>query len=108
MNKFDLIKSGGEWLGKCRSWIQWNCINGSDVTWSSNDVLRTTHGNITVKDIEHVSAEVAAHLVTEIEKLKEKEQTINILLCDIKTLLLDVDTPTKEQRSNIVHRIAEL
>jgi hypothetical protein len=30
------------------------------------------------------------------------------LLCDIKTLLLDVDTPTREQRSDIVHRIAGL
>jgi hypothetical protein len=30
------------------------------------------------------------------------------LLCDIKTLLLDVDTPTREQRSDIVHRIAQL
>lgn len=30
------------------------------------------------------------------------------LLCDIKTLLLDVDIPTREQRSDIVHRIAQL
>jgi hypothetical protein len=30
------------------------------------------------------------------------------LLCDIKTLLLDVDTPTREQRSDIVHRIANV
>ena len=26
---------GGGWLGAARSWIQWNCINGSDVTWVS-------------------------------------------------------------------------
>ena len=30
------------------------------------------------------------------------------LLCDIKTLLLDVDTPTRKQRSDIVHRIANV
>jgi hypothetical protein len=35
-----------------------------------------------------------------------KSAPILELLCDIKTLLLDVDTPTREQRSDIVHRIA--
>jgi hypothetical protein len=33
---------------------------------------------------------------------------VNKLLCDIKTLLLDVDTPTREQRSDIIHRIANV
>ena len=30
------------------------------------------------------------------------------LLIDVRLLLLDVDTPTREQRSDIVHRIAQL
>lgn len=34
--------------------------------------------------------------------------TIMKLLNDVRLLLLDVDTPTREQRSNIVHRIAQL
>lgn len=41
------------------------------------------------------------------------QQTTNVraimkLLNDVRLLLLDVDTPTREQRSDIVHRIAQL
>ena len=34
--------------------------------------------------------------------------TIMKLLNDVRLLLLDVDTPTREQRSDIVHRIARI
>jgi len=49
-------------------------------------------------------------LILEIQNQKEKEDQgdLHKLLCDIKTLLLDVDTPTREQRSDIVHRIASV
>jgi hypothetical protein len=31
---------GGKHIGKVRSWIQWNAINGSEVTWGSQEPLR--------------------------------------------------------------------
>jgi hypothetical protein len=43
-----------------------------------------------------------------VEKFTSTNSRVMQLLCDVKTLLLDVDTPTREQRSNIVHRIAQL
>lgn len=39
---------------------------------------------------------------------KEHINSIMNLLNDVRLLLLDVDTPTREQRSDIVHRIAQL
>jgi hypothetical protein len=42
INKEPSASQGGWWLGAVRSWIQSNCINGSSVTWSSNEELRCT------------------------------------------------------------------
>lgn len=57
-----LMKIGGSWISAARSWIQWRKVNGSDVTWGSQQELRPT---MTVKDVEEVSAEVAATVLTE-------------------------------------------
>lgn len=62
MTAHELLRTrGGEWLGAARSWIQWNCHNGSDVTWGSDDVLRMGR-NFTVRVVE----EIAAHAVAAI------------------------------------------
>lgn len=58
----DLMNSGGAWLGRARSWIQYNCMNGETVTWGSDDVLEKT---FTVRDIEELSARVAASAINE-------------------------------------------
>lgn len=47
MSKY--TKNGGKWLGTARSWIQHKCINGSDVTWGSNEVLKPY---LTVRQVE--------------------------------------------------------
>jgi len=53
-----LMKKGGAWLGAVRKWIQWSCINGSYVTWGSDDVVNTSHLR-TVKDLEEFGAHIA-------------------------------------------------
>jgi hypothetical protein len=58
-----LKKAGGKWLGIARSWIQWNFLNGSDVTWGSQDVLRGK--DLTVFDVEHLAAIVAESAINE-------------------------------------------
>jgi len=47
------------------------------------------------------------HVIFKCIECSNKDEIMK-LLCDIKTLLLDVDTPTREQRSDIVHRIAAI
>jgi hypothetical protein len=41
-------------LGIMREWIQWHALNGSSVTWGSNEVLRFTRP-LTVKDFEDLA-----------------------------------------------------
>jgi len=59
----ELEKLGGAWLGAAREWIQWSFINGSDVTWGSQDVLRGK--DLTVDDIERLAAIIAAAAINE-------------------------------------------
>lgn len=68
MELHEFKKKGGEWLGAARTWIQWNCINGSHVTWNSDEALRTTHGPLNVKDVESIAAEAAHAAIKEIEE----------------------------------------
>jgi hypothetical protein len=56
LTKEEFKKQGGEWLGKARSWIQWNCIGGDGVVWGSQEVLRPA---LTVKQLEEVAGEAA-------------------------------------------------
>jgi hypothetical protein len=60
ITKEQLLHKGGSWLGAIRSWIQWNAINGSQVTWGSDEPLRFTKA-LTVKDLEELAAEIAAN-----------------------------------------------
>lgn len=48
--------TGGEHLGTMRSWIQWHCHNGSDVTWGSEEPLRFS--NITVREMEELAERI--------------------------------------------------
>jgi hypothetical protein len=58
LTKEEFKNHGGEWLGSARSWIQWNCINGSDVIWGSDDILRRSK-QFTVKDLEEIAGNAA-------------------------------------------------
>lgn len=69
MLKFALQKLGGSWLGAARKWIQWNCINGSNVIWGSNTEL---HPPITVSKVEDLASEVAASVIDDILSLLKK------------------------------------
>ena len=59
----ELKRKGGAWLGAARSWIQWHCVNGENVTWGSNEELRPA---LTVKDVEDLAAEIAAAAINEL------------------------------------------
>jgi len=59
----DVMKTGGEWLGVARSWIQFHFINGSDVTWGSQDLLRGH--DVRVCDIEQLAAKIAVTAMNE-------------------------------------------
>lgn len=60
----------GKHLRVVRSWIQWKCINGSDVTWGSDDSLRFTR-NPTVTEMEMLAQNIANAVKPE----KQKENT---------------------------------
>jgi len=59
----ELSRKGGDWLGVAREWMQCKFMNGSDVTWGSQDVL--TGRQITVSDIEMLAAHIAATAINE-------------------------------------------
>jgi hypothetical protein len=56
LTKDEFKKQGGEWLGKARSWMQWNCINGDSVIWGSEERLNPP---LSVKQLEEVAGEAA-------------------------------------------------
>lgn len=47
-----LLRNGGAWLGRARSWMQSHKHNGSIVTWGSHDVLQPP---VTVRELEEVA-----------------------------------------------------
>lgn len=64
----DLVKCmGGNWLGSIRSWIQFNAMNGSDVTWGSNEFVKLRH--LTVFELECLAAQIA---LATLEQFKER------------------------------------
>lgn len=54
-----LNKTGGQWLGAVREWMKQKAINGSDVTWGSNEHLRFSSPP-TVWDMEYLAACIAS------------------------------------------------
>jgi hypothetical protein len=65
VDTYTLMDQGGEWLGAARKWLQWNKLNGSSVTWGSNEVINTP---MTVKDVEDLAAHIAAAVMNSEEK----------------------------------------
>ena len=69
----EYTKGGGKWLGAARNWVQWNCRNGEEVTWGSNDVLQPP---LTIKQVEELAARVADAANSEADKMKEHIQNL--------------------------------
>lgn len=51
-----LAARGGEWLGAARNYLQWNAMNGDNLTWNSDDEVR----GLTVRKIEEMASQIAA------------------------------------------------
>jgi len=69
---FYLQKKGGSWLSEVRSYIQNNFINGSDVTWGSNEVLNPS---ITVKQLEEMASFIAAETYKDARRRQKRQPT---------------------------------
>ena len=61
-----LSRDGGQWLGETRSWIQQNCINGSDVCWDSSEFLKVK--DLTVQDLQLFGSRIAAAAIKDVLK----------------------------------------
>lgn len=59
---FAMIKNGGDWLGRARSWMQSRKHNGSTVTWGSHEVLQPP---VTVREVEEIARLSAAAALNE-------------------------------------------
>lgn len=57
MTSQDFRVKSGQHLALVRAFIQQHAINGSDVRWGSNDILRFT--GITVDDLERLAQRIA-------------------------------------------------
>lgn len=69
---FDIIeamKKGGDWLGAARSWLQRHKLNGSRVTWGSQEELQPP---MTVRDVEEVTLCAAAAERDRVAKIVEE------------------------------------
>ena len=62
---FELMKTGGVWLGAVRTYIQHNFIDGDRLNWSSEEELRP---HITMKQLQEIAAYVAASVYKEVSK----------------------------------------
>ena len=85
-----------------------HCLNVGCNDRGKNDRRCCFQGNnLCVSWIENLAQEISALYIKETGQQATNSDLMK-LLCDIKTLLLDVDTPTRKQRSDIVHRIANV
>ena len=57
----------GKHLGIVRSWIQWNALNGSDVTWGSNEVLRFSR-TITPAVMEALAQDICDGVISDVQQ----------------------------------------
>jgi hypothetical protein len=86
VDKFELKKSGGEWLAAARSWMQWNCRNGDRVIWGSDEELHgKRRAHLTVVDVEDLAAEVAAAAINEHMKKVHVDERIAKVLRVVKS-----------------------
>ena len=76
-DSFEMMKTGGKWLGTARTWLQWNKRNGDSVTWGSDQELIPP---FTVKDVEELASTVASEVHNEnLDKLEKLEKRIEKL-----------------------------
>lgn len=69
-------------LGETRKYIQWNFLNGSDVTWGSADILKP---HVTVKQLESFAKSITNISIASLElKIKIFERKIEALKDIIK------------------------
>lgn len=54
------MKIGGNWLGACREWIQWNIRGGDEVKWGSEEEV-----TVTIKQLEEFAADIAEATIKE-------------------------------------------
>jgi len=64
----ELAEQGGSHMAAVRNWMQWNCLNGSDVTWGSDDVLRVKEP-LTPRLLEELACQVAAAAINDFKGL---------------------------------------
>ena len=89
----EYTKGGGPWLGAARSWVQWNCKNGSDVTWGSNEELVPP---LTIRQVEELAARVTDAAIPEMDKLKKELETLRK-----KYLSVQIELEQLRARNNI-------
>ena len=89
----EYTKGGGPWLGAARSWVQWNCKNGSDVTWGSNEELVPP---LTIRQVEELAARVTDADIPEMDKLKKELETLRK-----KYLSVQIELEQLRARNNI-------
>lgn len=74
---FTLNGCAGQWLSQVRNWIQWNCLNGSSVTWGSQEYLNIKP--MTVNEMEALAAEIARATLQEFEHYLVTEDEMRAL-----------------------------
>jgi len=93
----DMLKEGGVWLGAARHWIQWNCNNGSTVTWGSNEQLSSSRG-FTPAVVDEIAAEAVAAYIN-----SKTEKRTNLLKHIAK---LSVDGASEDQWRTLMLKVA--
>lgn len=98
MSEHKFKSKGGKWLGTIRNWIQWNCLNGSDVIWGSNETLNAP---ITVKKIEDAAGTVAWSVIKPFYNIRKgleeifKIQYENRDITEIKSIVKEMNEEIK-------------
>lgn len=65
---FEMLRRGGDWLGRARAWMQNHKHNGSRVTWGSQEELVPP---VTVREVEEIAAYSAAAALKESDAGKD-------------------------------------
>jgi len=85
----------GPHIGKVRSWIQWNFVNGSDVTWGSDDYLQGS--SKTVRDMETLAQDIRDVAVAEeMGNIKRILKTMDRIVKELDKL----DSPDESNKIN--------
>lgn len=95
---YDFFRSGGEWLGSARTWMQSNYSNGDTVFWGTEDELK---GVTRVHNIEELASIVAQKtFTTTVERLSKPYRILEF----IKDVSVEYDCGL---RSTITYKAGE-